>query len=187
VVIELVVAGIPEPQGSKTAMIRRSGPPENWYAYVIEGSSDDGRRRFREWRASVAEEARKALIGREALDEPVAVSIEFRFPRGIDDYRVRHAVGPDLDKCLRTVLDALCTDAGLIVNDSRVCETHVRSRFVPTDHALGTGATIRIYPQGDVERTDQEIVRRAQATKRRHGRLTAANNRDPAKGESDGR
>ena len=163
----LTVHGIPASQGNKTAYPRQ-GKDGRLHVAMVEGKGP-GRERFRSWRQAVTTAARDSLAEdpRPALDEPVRIDIEFRFalPAG-DHYRSRHSQTPDSDKLARLVLDSL-VDGGILVNDSRVCELHVRKLYGPEP-----GATIRIEPQGHLERADRERLK-ANAKARRAALRTA--------------
>lgn len=107
--IELIVHGIPAPQGSKTPWGSESNP------------------RTRPWRAAVAAEAAQAMNGRPLLTGPVTLEVFFFYPRPKRHYRsgaradelrldapVYHAGKPDLDKTLRAIGDSL---TGTVLRD----------------------------------------------------------------------
>lgn len=116
------ILGVPAPQGSKTRMPNGA---------VVEGSSKTGRAKHKSWRAAVTETARDIADTEPGTpyDGPLQVSIEFRMP--LPASRPKKAqqaalrggwpcsVKPDLDKCVRAVLDGLET-SGLIAGDSRI-------------------------------------------------------------------
>ena len=111
------VIGVPAPQGSKTRMPNGA---------MLEAGSKTGRLNHRAWRDSVTWAARRVRLG-PPITGPVAVQIRFRMPLpSARPAAVRragqgwHAVKPDLDKLVRTVLDAL-TAGGVIADDARVC------------------------------------------------------------------
>jgi crossover junction endodeoxyribonuclease RusA len=147
----VVVHGVPGPQGSKRHVGR---------GVLVESSS-----KVAPWRDAVRAAAVEALAWdpREvvrAVDDPevwalgpgeaVEVSAVFTLARPRSHYRTgkraselreaapEHPVGrPDLDKLVRSTLDAL-TDAGALVDDSRVVELHV----------------VKCYPGGHLDSLD---------------------------------
>lgn len=129
------VLGVPAPQGSKTRMPNGA---------MLEGGSQTGREKHRAWRTAVAETAHTKRP-EAPLDGPLLVRLELRMPRP----KARRAAlycdrKPDVDKIARTCLDAL-TDAGVIVDDSRVVELVVVKMYAdPADP--WTGADIKILP-----------------------------------------
>lgn len=130
------VYGTPAPQGSK----RHVG-----HGVMVESS-----KKVRPWRAAVTAEAAQ----HEPVHGPVYIKVEFYLPRPRGHYRTgrnahllrasappHHAVKPDLDKLVRSTLDAL-TDAGLIDDDARVYSLTARKRYA--DDAERPGALITI-------------------------------------------
>lgn len=130
------VYGTPAPQGSK----RHVG-----HGVMVESS-----KKVKPWRAAVTAEAAQ----HEPLHGPVALTLTFYLPRPRGHYRTGKyahelrdsaprdpAVKPDLDKLLRSTLDAL-TDAGLIDDDARVYSLTARKRYA--DDAERPGALITI-------------------------------------------
>lgn len=157
--VELEVIGIPYPQGSKSAIIINKFKP-NQRAVIVEGSSRAQREKHEAWRTAVAMVCRQgvAASGREPIDEPVAMRIEFRFPLpDSDKYRTRHAATPDLDKLIRSTLDAI-VHGGLLVNDSRVCAIDAQKRYMVEGETAG--ATIFIECLGPLEAQDRERLKR---------------------------
>lgn len=135
----LRVLGVPAPQGSKSAVVRAGK------AVLIEGSSTTGRVKHAAWRTAVAWTASN---GSEPLDGPLSIDVTFRLPMpksrpaairraGIGP----HACKPDLDKLLRSTFDGL-KDAGLIVDDSRICAVSA----LAIETTGWTGADIEINP-----------------------------------------
>jgi Holliday junction resolvase RusA-like endonuclease len=128
------VAGLPAPQGSKSA-VSRGG-----HSWVIEGKSRSGRAKLSAWRDAVASEARRwaddhAPIAREA---PVAIRLVFRLPR-TSGLRVRSynwaTKLPDSDKLTRSTYDAL---SGIVWHsDSQVVCSHVVKRYAEPDETPG--------------------------------------------------
>jgi Holliday junction resolvase RusA-like endonuclease len=99
------VGGVPVQQGSKTVFNGRA--------------VDSNQKLLRPWRAKVADAARAANAGRDPLDGPVLVVLEFRFVRPKSVKRAHPTVKPDLDKLARAVLDSLTT-ARVYKDDAQV-------------------------------------------------------------------
>jgi Holliday junction resolvase RusA-like endonuclease len=117
--LRLFVPGVPVPQGSKTAFVvgKRA---------VV---TDANAKALKPWRALVKAAAVEALNGREPLlNEPLVVSVEFRFVRPKTVRREMPHVKPDLDKLQRSVLDAL-TDARLWGDDSQVVKVAAEKKY----------------------------------------------------------
>lgn len=127
------VIGTPAPQGSKTYKGHRGGRP-----ILVESS-----KAVRPWRAVVAWDVAQAIRQArwERLDGPVAVDIEFYLHRPPSAPRTRHRpdVKPDLDKLVRSTLDAL-TESGAITDDARVVEINASKHYA----GEWTGARITI-------------------------------------------
>lgn len=136
----LDVVGIPQPQGSKTAFVR------NGRAVLTEGRTPNSREAFKSWRDGVTVAARnwQTLHGQPAADEPVEVRITFRLPRpkSAPKRRIWPDRKPDLDKLIRSVLDAL-THGGVLFDDSRVVAIHARKVFAIDGPP---GASIEVLP-----------------------------------------
>ena len=120
-VIEVI--GTPAPQGSKSFKGYRGGKP-----ILVESCSA-----VKPWREAVVAAARAAMTAGNwaTLNEPVAVTIEFylRRPPSTPRGRTRPDRRPDLDKLVRSTLDALTT-AGAYEDDARVVHIDPR-RFTP--------------------------------------------------------
>lgn len=124
--LRLFVPGVPVPQGSKTAFVvgKRA---------VV---TDANAKALKPWRALVKAAAVEALHGREPLvDEPLVVSVEFRFVRPKSVRRELPHVKPDVDKLLRAVLDAL-TDAHVWGDDSQVVKAAAEKVYAPSAGVL---------------------------------------------------
>lgn len=121
--IKFHVSGKPTPQGSHT-VFNRGGRP------IISHTNTSA---LNKWRGQVREEALKEA---EACgwplnyNEPVIVVLEFRIKPPKKPKFKFPAVKPDLDKLIRSTIDALAsssTELGLFSNDSRVvCITAVK-------------------------------------------------------------
>ena len=110
--VSFVVPGVPAPQGSKTRTkwgVREDNPAT------------------RPWRTAVAWEATVAMQGRLPLDGPLALHVDFYFPRPKSHYGsgrnaaelkaaapLLHSVKPDCDKLLRALADSL---SGIVCRD----------------------------------------------------------------------
>lgn len=110
----LWVEGIPKPQGSKSI-----GPNGHMY---------EANKGWKAWREKLAAELIRE--GKHLPDGPVKVSLVFYFPRPQKPKfgAVLQAVTPDVDKCSRTVLDAL-ESSGVVPNDSRVSALTATKRY----------------------------------------------------------
>jgi Holliday junction resolvase RusA-like endonuclease len=114
--LRFTVKGVPRPQGSMTA-VRSNSTGRTFMKY-----SDPTRK----WRAMVLEEALAAVraVGWERTDGPVFLDVVFYFerPKSMPKWRRAHHEkinGPDLDKLLRAIGDAL-TDAGVYDDDRQI-------------------------------------------------------------------
>lgn len=103
------VAGFPAPQGSKNAYRRGNK------VVLVESS-----KKVKPWRAAVAQAATQAYLHTEPIDGPVMVEVEFILPRPKSlPKRITDMIRkPDLDKLIRSTLDALSGIA--YVDDNRV-------------------------------------------------------------------
>jgi Holliday junction resolvase RusA-like endonuclease len=139
-VIEVIVRGIPAPQGSK----RHVGNGR-----MIESSKAVG-----PWREAVRATTQTRMYARPPLSGPVAVRAWFWLPRPNGHYRtgrnahllrdaapLRPFGKPDLDKLVRAVLDGL-TDGGAWKDDGQVVELTARKLYVLP--GLTPGAKIEI-------------------------------------------
>jgi Holliday junction resolvase RusA-like endonuclease len=135
--LRITVYGTPAPQGSKNAraIYRGRGAERQFTGHVAVSESS---KKVKPWRQNVATAARNAMgaAGRwEQYDEPVEVSLVLLFERPKYHFgtgRNAHIlkpdaptyvpVYPDLDKLVRSTLDALGskTGAGVVRNDSQI-------------------------------------------------------------------
>jgi Holliday junction resolvase RusA-like endonuclease len=125
------VAGIPAPQGSKTGYIRGTK------VVLVESS-----KKVKPWRAAVAQAATQAYLHAEPIDGPVAVEIDFHLPRpkSLPKRVIWMVKKPDLDKLIRSTLDALSGIA--YIDDNRV--THITATKDYAASPDDAGATITI-------------------------------------------
>lgn len=147
--ISIYVHATPQPQGSKTR--------------TKFGMRDDNAPRLKPWREAVktaALDARQARgHGEVALsppfDGPVRVDLVLIFVRPKGHWRTgRNAhllrdsapsvpiTKPDIDKCQRSVFDAL-TDAGVWRDDSYVVDVRAVKRYAVLDETAGADITVR--------------------------------------------
>lgn len=120
--IRLQVIGLPAPQGSKTRMPN---------GVMVDGTSKTGRANLTEWRRAVADAARSHMAEHEAdrISGPCAVTLHFTFPRTASDpYRFWHRTKPDIDKVIRSTMDALVA-GGLLADDSLVCQLDAHKSY----------------------------------------------------------
>jgi Holliday junction resolvase RusA-like endonuclease len=127
--LRLFVPGVPVSQGSKVP-------------FVVAGRAklrDSNDAKLRPWRKTVKLAAAAAMEGRPALrDEPLVVSIEFRFVPGKTVRREMPHVKPDIDKLIRSIFDSL-TDAGVWGDDSQVVKTVAEKVY-----AASPGVLVRV-------------------------------------------
>lgn len=125
--IDVWIGGLPQPQGSSRAFVRGGRA-------VITSANP----RLRPWRATVTEELSNAIgVGSHPIADPVAVTLEFVFPRPASHFGKRGLLPsapefpggrPDVDKCVRAILDSL-QESGAIRDDSLVVTLIARKRF----------------------------------------------------------
>lgn len=140
--VSFEVLGIPAPQGSTRAFVVGNRAV----------TTNKGSPKHMAWRDSVAAAAQRAAEERVdwsgPLDEPLTLTVTFRFPMPASRSKADRAAGecpklsaPDLDKLVRSVGDALQA-GGLIRDDSRIVQLDARKIEV-----VGwTGAIITLRP-----------------------------------------
>jgi crossover junction endodeoxyribonuclease RusA len=129
--LKFTVHGTPAPQGSKKGYVRGGR------AVLVESSAA-----VRPWRQDVTTAAIEAAGGWTTPDGPVAVHVTFLIRRPASaPRRVWPDRKPDLDKLLRSTLDALTT-AGVIADDARVVEISASKVYAAAGQP--SGAIIRI-------------------------------------------
>lgn len=145
------VAGIPAPQGSKTAMPVRKNGKLTGKTNLVESS-----KALKPWRTLVTHQARRAKPkGFTPYAGAVRVEVIFLFPRPKDHYGTgrnagelkpsapeHHLKKPDIDKTLRAILDSL-TMAGIYRDDSQVVEVQTSKRYATGGNP---GASISVQP-----------------------------------------
>lgn len=136
--LQLTVPGVAVPQGSMRLV--------NGGRRMIHSNRD-----LPAWRATVASHAVAAIVRAERqyghrfpLTGPVNLTVVFNFPRPASHYRtgkfadvlrtvapVHMQTGPDLDKLVRAIGDALVA-ACAIVDDKQINVIHAGKRWLPT-------------------------------------------------------
>lgn len=126
------VLGLPAPQGSKRHVGR---------GILVESSTKVG-----PWREAVVAATVNQGHGNRMMEGPIKVDVSFYFPRPKGHYRgdgslkdsapFTHATKPDIDKVLRSTLDAL-VQAAVISDDSRVQEVRAMKLYATGDRAPG--------------------------------------------------
>lgn len=125
------VIGQPAPQGSKRLVGR----------HLIESSAG-----VQPWRDSVAWAARSAAHAAHWTqpDGPVAVDVRFYLPRPAAARRRRFPhTRPDLDKLIRSTLDALTT-SGVVVDDARVVKIDAAKLYADEQPHHTQGCVIQV-------------------------------------------
>lgn len=144
------VFGIPKPQGSKKGFVNKKTG-----AVIM---TEQAGAALTTWREDVKQAALKAMAESGMVDPhlgPVAVTVKFFMPRPKYHFRTGknahlmkddaprfHTTTPDVDKCLRSVLDAL-TVAGVWRDDSQVASLFSEKRFVGVDGDDAVGDTVQ--------------------------------------------
>jgi Holliday junction resolvase RusA-like endonuclease len=144
--VAFLVIGTPAPQGSKIAVAKG----------VLR---DDNPIALRTWREDVKQAALACRAEHDDiayLDGPLLVMVTFSLRRPQSHHRaskrsnglridapIHSSSRPDLDKLLRSTLDAITT-SGLIGDDGQIAELRARKRFVNTAvrGADGVGAVV---------------------------------------------
>jgi crossover junction endodeoxyribonuclease RusA len=132
--IDLFVAGEPRPKGSWKAILPRGSR----FPRVICDNQHT-----RPWQSLIGLAAGDAMAGRPLFDGPIRIRVEFVFRRPASVKRKSRplpSTRPDIDKLLRTIMDAL--QGVVYTEDSRVVE--VAARKVYDDVGVRQGATIHI-------------------------------------------
>jgi Holliday junction resolvase RusA-like endonuclease len=153
--MRIEVFGTPAPQGSKRAfVVRKKGEVGKGRAVVVESSA-----KVKPWRQDVKTAALEAVDYGDNLpvfeDCPVSVWIDFYLARPKGHYGTGRNAGivkasaskyptvkPDLDKLIRSTLDAL-TEAGVYGDDSQVISIMTGKFYA--DHRQ-PGALVHVEP-----------------------------------------
>lgn len=135
------VIGIPAPQGSIKAFA------VNGRAMMKPSGGD----KFAQWRNAVSQAAKVVAAGGPALDGPLGLHVQFRFPMPKSRPKRLHEIGtawkttaPDTDKLVRAVGDAL-TAAQLVRDDS----LFVAVTATKIETTGWTGAVITVSERGE--------------------------------------
>lgn len=150
--VVLEVRGLPAPQGSKKAVGTRKSKRTGRMVTVMAESS----KAVKPWRAAVEAVATEAALKHGTLDGPLWVHMTFTLPRPARIPKLnagRPITRPDLSKLVRSTEDAL-TDSGLIADDGRITDMHVRKRYVGVvepDVLTGPGVVIEVAELEDQE------------------------------------
>ena len=125
------VPGVPAPQGSKNAYRRGNK------VLLVESS-----KKVKPWRAAVAQAATIAYLRTEPIDGPVAVEIDFYLPRpkSLPKRVIWMVKKPDLDKLIRSTLDALSGIA--YIDDNRVTRIVADKHYAASPEDAGAHITI---------------------------------------------
>lgn len=124
--IALTVYGLPAPQGSTKAFMRRGMR----HPIVTADCA-----RTKPWRQAIVDVARQELRGRAPAEGPLSLGVTFYLPRPKSAPRrvVEPATRPDLDKLLRALCDAL-TAAGVWRDDAQLVHVVARKVFAGGVH-----------------------------------------------------
>jgi len=134
--LDFTVFGTPAPQGSKR--------------HVGGGRMIESSKKVAPWREAVVSEIIRQGHADLRIDAPVFVDVTFFLTRPAGHLTARGikasaplwpAKVPDLDKLIRSTLDAL-TQSGVITDDSRVVKVHARKLYADE---RSPGAQICIY------------------------------------------
>jgi Holliday junction resolvase RusA-like endonuclease len=122
-VVEFYIAGIPVPQGSKTARVLRtpSGVPR---ASVY----DDNDKVLKPWRKRVMEAAIAARGETPTALGAIRVDVEFRFVKPKSVRRLLPSVRPDVDKLQRSLFDGM-TVAAVWKDDAQIVTVNAEKRY----------------------------------------------------------
>jgi crossover junction endodeoxyribonuclease RusA len=128
--------GIPAPQGSKR--------------YVGNGRMIESSKALKPWRELIIADAKQQGVP-SPIDRPVGVALVFCFPRPKAHFTTNGQIKanapkykttrPDLDKCVRAVLDSL-TYGGVIKDDCFVYSLSVYKRFCSQNEDPGVHITV---------------------------------------------
>jgi len=139
------VHGNPAPKGSKSAFVNSAGR-----AQLLEGRTAGQRSKLGAWKAAVTYAAVNAARASRlyAIREPVKVTVTFWMPRPKTGPNSKpavlwHSSTPDVDKLLRSTLDAIV--AADVLADDRYCSVVTASKRYCDGHQE-PGASIVIRP-----------------------------------------
>jgi Holliday junction resolvase RusA-like endonuclease len=152
-ITEIRIPGEPAPGGSKTAIpAMRDGKPVYKNGRQIIHMVDAGKHNKR-WKKAVAACGRQVWVGRDPLDEPLAVEFIFRYERpdyhfnahgGLTKKAKERPTGPpDTTKLIRSTEDAL-TEI-IWKDDSRIVEQIGRKIWADTNDPRDVYTTVKVY------------------------------------------
>lgn len=143
------VRGVPAPQGSHHAFAVKKGGAYTGKTVMVDDSA-----KTRPWREAVKAGV-FSLHKIELMTGPVAIEIEYRFPRPKYHYRTGklahelrpgapkwHTMKPDVDKLERSTLDGI-TDGHAWADDAQVAHITASKRYI--NHGEHPGATVRMW------------------------------------------
>lgn len=130
------VDGTPGPQGSKKYVGHRATRPGHSVPVLLESSN-----KVRPWRDAVTRAATYNYRGIPPIDGPVRIRIDFALhrPKSLPARTIHMIKKPDLDKLIRSTLDALSGVA--FADDNRVVDIRATKHYAADDT---TGALITI-------------------------------------------
>lgn len=130
--LDVTVRGIPAPQGSKRAYVNR---------YTGRAALTESSKKVRPWRDAVRSSIAAQWLA-PTLDEPLRLWVVFAFARPAGHFGtgrnatvlkasapISHTGKPDLDKLVRSTMDAI-KDAGVVRDDSRIVEITAYKLYV---------------------------------------------------------
>lgn len=139
--LEFFVAGNPAPQGSKR--------------HVGNGVMIEMSKKVKPWREDVRHAATEAADGR-VFTGPVFVMLDFKLPQlSSDPHRWQHRTAPDLDKLVRSTLDAIVS-AGVLKDDSLVYSLVADKHHARSDGRPGVTVVI-------IDKSDQAAFDRSES------------------------
>ena len=124
--IDFWVRGTPAPKGSKR--------------HVGGGRMIESSKKLPAWMQAVKLQAAKNRPS-SPIDSPAAVRMDFYLPEPQRPLYEVPAVKPDLDKLIRSILDAL-EAAGILKNDSRVTHLEATKHYADNHNPAGAHITI---------------------------------------------
>jgi Holliday junction resolvase RusA-like endonuclease len=146
------VPGVPRPQGSKNAVVR------NGRSMMYEANPKIGVWRRAMSKAFIAQMRQYCTI-KFPLDGALILHATFVFPRTKSCPKKTEPVmnvKPDLSKLMRAVEDSL-EDAGVIVNDSRICVyDRPCKRYAGIDEVPGVSVIVEVMCASTVSRAGHE-------------------------------
>lgn len=124
--VTFTARGLPQTQGNKSAFVAGGR------AVMREGRSKEANDRFKMWRHTVSDEARRVVGDAPLLEGPLWMSLDFRLPKPASAPKRKRtwptaARSGDLDKLARACLDAL---TGVVfADDAQVVELGARKDY----------------------------------------------------------